>query len=72
MAADEISRVEQLVRDGEGHIARQRELIALLEGGGLPTEKARAFLDFLEEMVGISREHLARLTPPKRRKARRS
>jgi hypothetical protein len=67
---DDVERVEQLIRDGEGHIARQRELIALLDGGGLSTDKARAFLAFLEEMVAMSKDHLARLTDS--RNARRS
>jgi len=62
----EIGRVQHLITDAEVHIARQRELISLLEGGGLSTEKAKAFLAFLIETKALSHDHLSRLRKAKK------
>jgi hypothetical protein len=50
MLADHLAKAERHVMEGAGHIARQRELVARLDGQGLDAEEARKLLLTFEEM----------------------
>lgn len=58
---DDIARVEQYIRELEQRIEHQQEVIAQAEANGLSTDRARVFLLFLKQTLGMSRDHLARL-----------
>ena len=58
---DDIARVEQYIRELEQRIEHQQEVIAQAEASGLSTDRARVFLLFLKQTLGMSRDHLARL-----------
>ncbi len=58
---DDIARVEQYIRELEWRIEHQQEVIAQAEASGLSTDRARVFLLFLKQTLGMSRDHLARL-----------
>ncbi|WP_436171439.1 hypothetical protein [Mesorhizobium sp. LjNodule214] len=58
---DDIARVEQHIRELEQRIEHQQEVIAQAEASGLSTDRARVFLLFLKQTLGMSRDHLARL-----------
>ena len=55
----ELEMVQRHVREGEGHLANQRALIARLRTSHLPTEVAEALLATFED---VQREHKAHLT----------
>jgi hypothetical protein len=61
MSADEseLAMVQRHVREGEGHLASQRALVARLQAAGLPTGDALALLETFEDM---QRQHIAHLT----------
>lgn len=63
MRADEteLMMVRRHIRDGAGHIAKQRALIARLRQKGLPTEEAEALLVTFEDMQRQHEDHLARV-----------
>ena len=57
----EIEMVERHIRGGEGHVARQREIVASLPPDSDLAETARQLLTLLEESLKNHREHLVRL-----------
>lgn len=59
--ADDIEMAERHVREGERHIIRQHALIAQLKQDGLPADVAVRFLDLLEDLQLVHRQHLSRL-----------
>ncbi|MGX9981566.1 hypothetical protein [Methylobacterium fujisawaense] len=55
------------VRDGAGHVANQRALVARLRSDGLPAEEAEALLATFVDIQRQHEAHLARViagTPP--------
>ena len=61
MEESEIEMVERHVREGEEHVASQREIVAsLLPESGL-ADAARDILALFEETLERHRSHLARL-----------
>ena len=60
-AESEREMVQRHVREGEGHVARQRELVAELRERGDPAEMAVALLAEFEDLLGLHRAHLSRL-----------
>jgi hypothetical protein len=67
MAADEteLEMVQRHVREGERHVALQREIVAWhLEHGNLGDQSERLLANF-EDMQRLHLEHLARLTSGK-------
>jgi hypothetical protein len=57
----ELEMVARHVRDGERHVARQREIIAELTSRGASTEQATDLLMQFEDTLLQHRRHLARL-----------
>ncbi|MRI56777.1 hypothetical protein D8770_22855 [Methylobacterium sp. DB1607] len=57
----ELQMVTRHVRQGAGHVAKQRALIARLRADGLPVEEAEALLVTFEDMQRQHEEHLARI-----------
>lgn len=57
----ELQMAERHVRDGERHVASQREILSHLRNHGHPTELAERLLANLEELLAMHREHLAHL-----------
>ena len=57
----ELDMAERHVREGEHHVASQRELLAELRKDGHPTDTAERLLENLEDLLELHREHLARL-----------
>jgi|ERR1700722_1034376 hypothetical protein len=49
------------VRDGEAHVARQREILAKLQADHLPTEMAQKLLVGFEETLQLHKSHLAQI-----------
>ena len=60
-AETELEMVERHVREGERHVANQREILAFLRRHNHPTELAETLLANLEAMQSLHRKHLARL-----------
>ncbi|OBQ96970.1 hypothetical protein A9K66_00445 [Mesorhizobium sp. AA23] len=58
---DDIEMARRLVHEGERHLRRQHELVADLSDQGLPTDDALRFLQLLEDMQAMHRQHLSRL-----------
>ena len=54
----ELQMVERHIRDGERHVANQREIVAHLSSLGHPTELAQRVLRNLEELLAMHRRHL--------------
>ena len=63
MGAEEtdLEMVQRHVREGEGHLANQRALIARLKTSGLPTDEAEAVLDVFKEVQRHHEAHCRRL-----------
>ncbi len=57
----DIEMVQRHVREGEGQVARQRELVDSLPLESELAETARALLAQFEDMQEMHRAHLARL-----------
>jgi hypothetical protein len=57
----ELEMVQQHVRDGERHVANQREILAFLLRHSHRTELAEKLLVNLENLLQMRREHLARI-----------
>jgi hypothetical protein len=55
---------ERLVEDGEGLVARQRDLIRRLSENGHPTEPAERVLERLEALLARRRERLGFIRNP--------
>ncbi len=53
--------VERHVREGQEHVARQREIVERLPVSGEVAEMARSLLVEYEETLALHRAHLARL-----------
>ena len=56
-----LEMAERYVREGEYHVARQREIIAHLTEHGRSTELAERLLLNLEDLLTLHRWHLARI-----------
>lgn len=56
-----LEMAERYVREGEYHVARQREIIAHLTEHGRSTELAERLLLNLEDLLTLHRGHLARI-----------
>ncbi len=63
MGAEEtdLEMVRRHVRQGEGHLASQRAIIARLKASHLPTDEAEALLDTFEDVQRLHKAHLTRL-----------
>ena len=63
MAAPEtrLEMAERHVREGERHVANQREILEHLSEHGHSTELAERLLSNLEGLLAMHREHLARI-----------
>jgi hypothetical protein len=57
----ELEMVRRHVREGEAHITRQREIVAVLLDGSDLHQLAEDLLLVLEESLWLHRAHLARL-----------
>ncbi len=57
----DLEMVRRHVRQGAGHVARQREIVAKLRASGHPTETALQLLATLEATQQQHKAHLARL-----------
>lgn len=57
----ELEMVRRHIREGAGHLARQRFLIARMRMGGIPTEEAETLLATFEDNPGQHEAHLARI-----------
>jgi hypothetical protein len=57
----ELAMVQRHVREGEGHLANQRALIARLKTSRLPTEEAETLLSNFEDLQHQHEAHLARV-----------
>jgi hypothetical protein len=57
----ELGMVRRHVREGEGHLANQRALIARLRAAHLPIEEAEALLTNFEDLQKQHGAHLARV-----------
>lgn len=57
----ELEMVQRHVREGEGHLANQRALIARLKTSHLPTEVAEALLANFEDLQQQHEVHLVRV-----------
>jgi hypothetical protein len=51
------------VREGEEHLAHQRDLIGWLRQRGYPTDEAERLLFNLEDLQRLHQDHVARLAP---------
>jgi hypothetical protein len=60
----ELQMVRRHVRQGEVHIARQRDIITRLHDGGNDTGAAEDLLALFERTLVAHRAHLARLLDP--------
>jgi hypothetical protein len=60
-AETELEMVERHVREGERHVARQREILAELGRDGHPTAVARDLLILFEWTLAQHLEHLDKL-----------
>jgi hypothetical protein len=63
----ELEMVQRHVREGEEHVARQREIVGRLPPSNEIAGIARALLTEFEDTLAAHRDHLARLlgpTPP--------
>jgi hypothetical protein len=60
----ELRMAERLVEDGEGLVARQRDLIRRLSENGYPAEPAEGVLVRLEASLARRREYLRRVANP--------
>ena len=63
MAEDEteLEMVQRHVREGEAHVARQREIVVELRERGDPTEMALALLAEFEDLLHQHKAHLIRI-----------
>ncbi|WP_449410022.1 hypothetical protein [Methylobacterium komagatae] len=59
----ELDMLRRHVRQGAGHIAKQRALVAKLKADGLSCEEAQALLATFEDLQRQHQEHLARAEP---------
>jgi hypothetical protein len=57
----ESEMVRRHVREGEGHVKRQTEVIARLQKRGASTDMAKALLDRFNELQHLHLAHLARV-----------
>ena len=57
----ELEMVVRHVREGERHVANQREIVAHLREHGHSTETAEKLLTILEDLLEMHRQHLARI-----------
>jgi hypothetical protein len=57
----ELEQVQRHVREGAGHLAQQRFLIARMRMDGLPTEEAEMLLSTFEDIQRQHEAHRARL-----------
>jgi hypothetical protein len=56
-----LEMAERHVREGERHVANQREVIVHLAAHGHSTELAKRLLKNLEELLLMHRQHLDRI-----------
>ena len=62
MAAEtELETTQRHVREGAGHVARQKEMLAQFKEKGSNTKEIRELLLILEESQAAHEKHLARL-----------
>lgn len=59
----ELEMVRRHVREGEGHLGRQSEVIARPQKRGTPTDMAFALLEQFADYQRQHKEHLTRLDP---------
>lgn len=59
-AETKLEMLRRHCREGEGHVARQRALVARLVADGLPTKEARELLVTFEDLQRQHEAHLAR------------
>lgn len=57
----ELEMVRRHIREGEGHLASQRALIARMRTSHLPTDGAEALLATFEELQRQHEAHLVRV-----------
>ena len=57
----ELEMVRRHVREGEGQVQRQSELLARLQERGAPTDLAVILLEQFEDIQRLHKEHLTRL-----------
>ena len=57
----ELGMVQWHIREGEEHVARQREIVERLPPSGNVAEMARSLLAEFETTLELHRAHLARL-----------
>jgi hypothetical protein len=57
----DLEMVRRHVREGEEHVARQREIVERLSSSGELAEIARTLLADYEKTLALHRAHLARL-----------
>lgn len=57
----ELEMARRHVREGMGHVTRQREIIADFQEHGFPTDLARELLSQFEATLGEHQRHLVRL-----------
>ena len=60
-AETKLQMAERHVREGEHHVASQREIVAHLREHGCSTELAERLLGNLEDLLAMHREHLTRI-----------
>jgi hypothetical protein len=60
-AETEREMVERHIREGEAHVARQREIVERLPPTGEVADMARTLLANYQETLNLHRAHLARL-----------
>jgi len=58
---DEMAMVRRHIALGEGHVARQHELIAELRSFGADTSLSEQVLTNFEETLALHQQHLVRL-----------
>lgn len=59
----ELEMVQRHIREGEGHLRRQGELITRLQELGAPTDIATSLLEQFTDCQRQHKEHLTRLQP---------
>jgi hypothetical protein len=54
---EELEMAERHIREGEAHVARQREIISELSQDGHATHRAQALLAIFEQTLASHRDH---------------